>query len=150
MKFRRSTVSTNEIKAQRAVGPRVLLAVHQPHLYIYIYIYIYICIYIYIYICIRIGFVSLQKLFLSSVLKLLRENGNHVGRNHVGRFTRTGCTGILVQAHGLHHSEQHVYILSRTLLVPELNSSVRFGRFGLLYLPGTGKTSVKSLEFKPF
>ena len=21
-----------------------------------------------------------------------RENGNHVGRNHVGRFTRTGCT----------------------------------------------------------
>ena len=32
-----------------------------------------------------------------------RENGNHVGRNHVGRFTRTGCTGMSVQAHGLHH-----------------------------------------------
>ena len=27
----------------------------------------------------------------------------HVGRNHVGRFTRTGCTGTLVQVHGLHH-----------------------------------------------
>ena len=26
-----------------------------------------------------------------------RENGNHVGRNHVGRFTRTGCTCMLVQ-----------------------------------------------------
>ena len=30
-------------------------------------------------------------------------HGSHVGRNHVGRFTRTGCTGMLVQVHGLHH-----------------------------------------------
>ena len=31
-----------------------------------------------------------------------RENGHHVGRNHVGRFARTVCAGMLVQAHGLH------------------------------------------------
>ena len=29
--------------------------------------------------------------------------GNHVGRNHVGRFMRTGCTGMSAQVHGLHH-----------------------------------------------
>ena len=28
---------------------------------------------------------------------------NHVGRNTVGRFTGTGCTGMLMQVHGLHH-----------------------------------------------
>ena len=32
-----------------------------------------------------------------------RENGKHVGRNYVGRFTSTGCTGMLVQVHGLRH-----------------------------------------------
>ena len=31
------------------------------------------------------------------------ENGNNFGRNYVGRFTRTGCTGMLVQVLGLHH-----------------------------------------------
>ena len=35
----------------------------------------------------------------------VRENGNHVGRNQVGRSTRTGCRGMLVQVHGLHHEE---------------------------------------------
>ena len=30
----------------------------------------------------------------------IRENGNGVGRNGVGRFRRTGCTGMSVHAHG--------------------------------------------------
>ena len=30
-------------------------------------------------------------------------HGDHVGRNHVGRFTPSGCTGTLVQVHGSHH-----------------------------------------------
>ena len=78
------------------------------YMYVYIYIYIYICIYmhiyiyiyIYIYTSITIGFASLQTMILSSVLTLLRENGNHVGRNHAGRFKGTDwwvcwckCTG---------------------------------------------------------
>ena len=29
-------------------------------------------------------------------------HGNHVGGNHVGRFMRTGCTGMLAQVHRLH------------------------------------------------
>ena len=33
----------------------------------------------------------------------VRENRNHAVRNHVGRFTRTGCPGMLVQTHGVHH-----------------------------------------------
>ena len=32
-----------------------------------------------------------------------RENGSHVGRHHVGRFTLSGCAGMLVQVHGLRH-----------------------------------------------
>ena len=35
--------------------------------------------------------------------RLCQGRGNHVGRNHVGRFTRTGCAGTSVQGHLLHH-----------------------------------------------
>ena len=35
--------------------------------------------------------------------------GNHVGRNHVGRFTGTGCTGTLVQVLVLQPLHLHQY-----------------------------------------
>ena len=43
-----------------------------------------------------------------------RENGDHVGRNHVGTFTRTGCLGTSVQVHGLRHHENNYCHVSLT------------------------------------
>ena len=34
-------------------------------------------------------------------IRIYQGHGNHVGRNCVGRVTRTGCTGMLVRAHVL-------------------------------------------------
>ena len=44
--------------------------------------------------------------------------------NHVGRFRRTGCTGTLVQVHGLHHLEQRVYFPSGPFLVGVVSANV--------------------------
>ena len=40
------------------------------------------------------------------VIVVSHGHGNHVGRNHVGRFPRTGCTAMLERVHGLHHLER--------------------------------------------
>ena len=54
----------------------------------WIYTYIHIYIYIYTYLCLICNH---------------QGHGNHVGRSHVGRFKRTGCTGMLVHVRRLHH-----------------------------------------------
>ena len=56
------------------------------------------------------------SLRVSSSREDFQENGNHVGRNHVGRFTRTGCMGMLAQVHGLHHEENTAVVLSGIFL----------------------------------
>ena len=48
----------------------------------------------------------------------IQENGNHVGGNHVGRFTRTVCTGMLAQVHGLHHSDSTAIICNVLVVQP--------------------------------
>ena len=65
------------------------------HVYSYIYIYdIYV----------HIDIVMSLSLSLSLYIYIyIERERDHVGRNHVGRFTRTGCMGMLVQVHGLHH-----------------------------------------------
>ena len=55
----------------------------------------------YIYMCLVYAIILLS---LYSIL----ENGNHVGRIHVGRFALAGCTGMLVHAHVLHVHVLHV------------------------------------------
>ena len=54
-------------------------------------------IYIYIYTCCNSILIALYlspfSAFSPTRERAHRENGDHVGRNHVGRFTRTGCTG---------------------------------------------------------
>ena len=47
--------------------------------------------------------VSIHKQLAARAPPPCQGHGNHLGRNHVGRFMRTGCTGMLVQVHGLHH-----------------------------------------------
>ena len=43
-------------------------------------------------------------------------HGNHVGRNRAGRFTCTGCTGMLVDVQGLHHLENALICLGDTFI----------------------------------
>ena len=81
----------------------------------YIYIYIYICIYTHIHthIVVKPALANNVRQVIPSEIELhfgskatLRAGKclcwNHVGRNHVGRFARTGRTGVSVRVHGLH------------------------------------------------
>ena len=61
------------------------------------------------YLCIRVIVSSCQTISCASLDN--QDHGNHVARNHVGRFTRTDCTGTSVQVHGLHHCENTAIFL---------------------------------------
>ena len=82
---------------------------------VYIYIYLSLSLYTYIYIYVQCVCVCVH---IYIYIYMYQGHGNHVCRNHVGRFTRTGCAGMLAQVRGVGTSKNmQLYFISDNFLV---------------------------------